>query len=158
MTVIAFDGKLLVADGRALADTFLVADNFNKLFEVNVKNIGPCVVGVAGACDVIGPFIKLLEKDGIDSHFPSDLDESSMNYVRALVVPKSDPSKPYEVTSFGGFHTTPNIAAIGSGELIAIHYLRQKHSAVVAVQEATKTMMCCGGEIVVFDTEKWEFV
>ncbi len=157
MTVIAWDNKLLVADGRSTrGGSTLVSDDLVKLKELTIPELGKCVVGLCGALDTQGPFIEHLKENGLEP-FDSPLvnDGEHVFSMRGLVVTRK--GKCLEVTTEGGWHEVTSPVAIGSGCEIAQHYLTTGHDAVKAVVEACKTELSCGGKITVYDFKSHSF-
>lgn len=157
MTVIAYDGEYLVADGRATRGTSLVSDDIKKLHKVNVKDMGTSIVALCGALDVLGPYLAHLETVGLTTpmeHFLGK-DEDGDLEMRGLLV-NSD-KECYEFSTSGGYFPINSPIAIGSGSWIAQHFLFTGHNAIKAVQEACKTELTCGGKIAIYDIKSQLF-
>lgn len=151
MTVIAYDGNLLVADGRATRGTSLITDNEPKLHQVKIKNLGKCVLGVCGALEVIGPWFRQLEEVGLGEQLEQSLtkDEEGGLSARALVV--TEKARCFEISTDGGYFEIHNPYAIGSGSYYAQHFLLTGYDALTAAREACKSELTCGGQLMVFD-------
>jgi hypothetical protein len=151
VTIIAFDGESLVADGRATGDegSVLIADTYKKLHVVNIPKIGRCVVGLCGALDVQGPLLEHIANAGLtplELFNPADV--SKGYFMRGIAVTKK--GEYYEFASDGGWHKGQGKTALGSGSTIAQHYLTKGCDAFTAVVETCKTELSCGGQITVF--------
>lgn len=158
MTVIAFDFKYLVADGRMCRGTSLVSDTVTKLHKQSVSGLGDCIIGLCGCMDLKGPYLEHLNAEGLT---PMDTflgkDEDGPIAMRGFVYDISG-KECYEISSEGGYFLLDSPQAIGSGCFTAQHYLTTGHNAIVAVVEACKTEMTCGGDILIYDIEKGEFI
>jgi hypothetical protein len=155
LTVIAFDGRILAADGRATRDggTTLCSDNYKKLHTIMVPRLGKCVVGLCGALDALGPYLQHLRENGLTpmEYFTPDSSSEDALYMRGLLItPKGEC---YEISSEGGWHIVQGAVAIGSGSMIAGHYLAKGCDAVTAVAETCKTELTCGGTITTWDSK-----
>lgn len=157
MTVIAYDGTYLVADGRATRGTSLVCDNIKKLHKVEVKDMGTSIVALCGALDVLGPYIAHLEEFGLTTPMEQFLgkDEDGPIEMRGIIV-NSD-NKCFEFSTSGGYFPIDSPIAIGSGSWIAQHYLTTGYDAIRAVKEACKTELTCGGDIMVYEIKTNNF-
>lgn len=152
MTIIAWDGKKLVADSRVTdSESTLVGDNYQKLHCITIKDLGKCVVGFAGACYAQGPWTKHLETEGLVPF--EELEPELVMY--ALVIDRK--GNCYEAKSTGGWFKVPGPTTIGSGNIIAQHYLVKGCDAYTAVVETCKTELSCGGEITVYDSSTGKF-
>lgn len=150
MTVIAWDGKILAADGRITKDGELICDNYVKLHEVKHAKLGKVVTGFCGALPALGPWLEHLETDGfgpLELMYPGD--DEGMISMSALSVTRK--GKCFEHDSFGGWFEITNPAALGSGSTIAQHYLKQGVDAVTAIRETCKSNISCGGNIMAYD-------
>lgn len=157
MTVIAYDGNLLVADGRATKGTSLVTDKEIKLHKIRIAGLGKCILGTCGALEVMGPWLEQLEKEGIGKQLEHSLvkdDEGSLD-ARALMI--TERSECFEITTNGGYFAINSPYSIGSGSYYAQHFLLTGHDAITAVKEACKSELTCGGEIAVYDIKKKTF-
>jgi ATP-dependent protease HslVU (ClpYQ) peptidase subunit len=157
LTVIAYDGKYLVADGRATIGTSLVTDNEAKIHPFTVKNMGKCVVALCGSLDVKGPLLAHLQTHGLGVALEHDIGKSvdiDMGMRGLLVTSKGHA---FEFTSDGGYFQITNYAAIGSGAQIANHFLTTGHDAVTAVIEACKTELTCGGNLAIYNLTTGKF-
>jgi 20S proteasome alpha/beta subunit len=162
MTVIAYDGSLLVADGRATrGGSTLVSDNVKKLHQVTLPDLGKAVVGLVGALDVQGPFLMHLGEKGFTQPFDNFVgnDEDGPLAMRGLVLTVAK-KQLFEISSDGGWFHTDTPTAIGSGCYIAQHLLCTGKDALTAVIETCKTEFSCGGTITKYDigTKKFEYL
>jgi hypothetical protein len=160
ITVIAFDGTTLVADGRCTrGDGSLVSDCFRKLHKIRIKEFGgDCVIGLAGATDAIGPFLRHLEKEGITpmEYFLTDTAaELGLFHLRGIAV--NTKGQCFEFSSDGGWCEVNGAASIGSGEIIAQHYLIKGCDARTAVLETCTTELTCGGILTTYDWKTGKF-
>lgn len=153
MTVIAFDGEFLVADGRATTDggTTLVYDSFRKLHNLTIPKLGKCVVAFCGALDMLGPYLESLKANGL-APLDEDLGGGDEMYMRSLIV--TNKGVCYEHSTDGGWHIVQGPVATGSGRTIAQHYLTCGFSALEAVKQTVKTELSCGGQIMICDVKK----
>jgi ATP-dependent protease HslVU (ClpYQ) peptidase subunit len=149
LTVIAFDGKTLVADGRCTGNgATLINDDYNKVFEITIPSHGKCLVALCGALDMQGPLLEHLKANGFKPIENMLADEEDM-FMRGLVLTKKGVC--YEISSNGGWYIAQGPTAMGSGGMIAQHYLTKGCDALTAVVEACKTELTCGGTIRVYD-------
>ena len=151
MTVIAYDGRILAADGRITADSTLISDNYVKLREVMVKDLGKCIVGVAGECGIIGPYLEHLQKEGLKPFDTSAIGCDRNSTLRGLLI--TSKGKCIEFECDGSWYEMTAPTAIGSGCHIAQHYLTLGVDAVTSVTNACKTELSCGGVITTYDTK-----
>lgn len=154
MTIIAFDTKTLIADGRCTRnDGSLVSDNHRKLHKLKIKQFGgECVVGLTGCIDAIGPFLIHLEQNGLVpmEHFKfNNPAEEEAYHIRGIAVNRK--GQCYEFTSDGGWVEINGPTTVGCGERIAQHYLLKGCSALEAVVETCKTELACGGCLLEYD-------
>lgn len=154
MTVIAYDGTTLVADGRCTRlDGSLVGDNHVKLHRTKIKQFGgSCVVALCGATESIGPFLNHLETNGLVpmEHFNfNNPEEEAGFYVRGIAVNRK--GEVFEFSIDGGWVQVQAPTATGSGEKIAQHFLLKGCDAVSAILEACKTELSCGGILLSYD-------
>ena len=83
MTVIAFDGKLLVADGRmTTVDNSLISENCKKLHDVRIPKIGHAVVGLSGRVLGVGPYLDHLAEHGLTKCEDSNVDSGGILVTR----------------------------------------------------------------------------
>ena len=160
MTVIAFDGTTLVADGRATsASNSLVSDCVRKLHRIKIKEFGgECIVGLCGGLDGLGPFLNHLEQNGLVpmEHFKTSEEmQDDWYHMRGIAVNKK--GQAYEITTDGAWFPINGAWATGSGSTIAQHYLVKGCSALEAVQETCKTELSCGGNLLTFDWKSGTF-
>jgi hypothetical protein len=154
MTVIAWDGKILVTDGRCTTtDGRLVSDQHRKMHRVNIKDFGgECMIGLAGAADSIGPFLKHVQANGLVpmSHFKCDSTaEEAQFFLRGIAVNKK--GQCFEFSSEGGWFEVTGPTSIGTGETVAQHYLLKGCDAVEAVIETCTTELTCGGTLLSYE-------
>jgi hypothetical protein len=142
MTVIAYDGKMIAADG-------LGTGSFNhavtKLF-----NVAHYLIGVAGRTDDAFAFVDWFRelKEGTRYPYPKNLGEDFI----ALVVDYDGHAVRYwEKHPFPLPVKAPY--AIGSGDVVAITAMHCGKNAKEAVQLACKLVSYCGGEIQVVTLE-----
>jgi hypothetical protein len=152
LTVLAYDGRYLVADGRATRGTRLVGDNVKKLEIVNVKGLGKCAVGVCGVLLMKGPFLEHLKEKGLKEQMESHIggDAEGPYELQGLVLSKKGC---FEFSSDGGWFEVDTPTALGSGGAIASHFLTTGSDALTAVRETIKTDVSCGGTITIYDLE-----
>lgn len=160
MTVIAWDTTTLVADGRCTRGSgSLVSDCHRKLYKVKIKEFGgDCVVGLGGAADSIGPFLNHLEEKGLVpmEHFKTNtVAEEDAFYLRGIAINKK--GQCFEFSSDGGWFEVIGPDSIGSGEVIAQHYLLKGCTALEAVTETCKTELGCGGNLLAYDWKSGTF-
>jgi hypothetical protein len=156
MTVIAFDGRYLVADGRMTADGTLISDQYDKLFETHVLGHGKCIVGLAGSCNLIGPALDILREEGLTKIPVSDWSSDREACLKALIITSKGVC--IEFTDEGGWFVAPQHTSIGSGWIVAQHYLLKGETAITAVKETCKTEVGCGGRITVYDLKTKSFM
>lgn len=154
MTIIAFDGTTLVADGRCTTnDGRLISDCHNKLHKATIKEFGgECVLGIAGAAASTGPFLNHIQTNGLVpmSHFKCDSPAEELeHYICAIAVNRK--GQCFELNSEGGWFEIKGPTSIGTGEPIAQHYMLKGCSAVEAVLETCTTELTCGGVLLSFD-------
>jgi hypothetical protein len=159
MTIIAWDGKSLVADGRCTRlDGSLVSDKYTKLFRVRIKELGDCVIGLCGAPDTFGPFLLHLEKNGLVplDHFNFNSPEEQAGF-HATGLAVNRKGKCFEISVDGGWYEVTGCAATGSGEKIALHFLNKGCDAVESVIETCETELSCGGTLLSYDWKSDKF-
>jgi hypothetical protein len=154
LTIIAFDGTTLVADGRCTRiDGSLVSDSHRKLHKVKIKQFGgDCIVGLCGGMDAVGPFLNHLEDKGLVpmEHFNFNNAEEELAYhIRGIAVNRK--GQCFEFTSDGGWVEVNGPTTVGCGEKVAQHYLYKGSSALEAVVETCKTELACGGTLLAYD-------
>lgn len=150
MTVIAWDGDLLVADGRMCIDQSLLTDSCNKLYKLSIPKLGVCGVGFAGSLNVIYPFIEHIKEKGFEQF--QTVDEPG-----AWGIAITRKGKCYEFNSNGTWYEMDTPTAIGSGDIICQHYLTIGFSALKAIKETCRTELSCGGLITAYDFKSGEF-
>ncbi len=150
MTVIAWDNKVLAADGRSTCGTELISDKNVKLREVNHPEYGKMVAGFCGVLLVVEPWIKHIEANGF-TPFPTP-DEDC--HTVGVFVGKE---KVIEANTDGLWTTISHPAAFGSGSTIAQHFLNRGDDAITAVREASAADITCGGQIIAYDPKTDKF-
>jgi hypothetical protein len=158
MTCIAWDCKTLVADGRCTTtDGKLVADNCVKLHKINITKFGgECVVGLAGALDCLGPFLDHLESNGpIPMEYFRGEDADEEYFMRGLAVNRKGQCFEFSTDGCWSEVDTPN--SIGTGQIIAQHYLYKGCTALEAVLESCVTELTCGGVLLSYDWNTGKF-
>lgn len=156
MTVIAWDGKKLVADGRSTRGMDLCSNNENKFHAFDHPNLGSCIGAFAGAVMTIGPWIEHIEQFGF-AKFELPMEEGPMGspYEATGIVITED-GEVLEIDPSGLWATVTVPTAWGSGAHIAQHFLNTGYSALYAVEEACKSNLGCGGTIRSYDPEECE--
>lgn len=155
MTVIAYDGNLLVADGRCTVDAILATDKMIKIRPVKHPEWGNIVMAFAGRLSIVGPWIEHIAENGFaafetpETTFPGEFDTAAI-----AVLPDG---KAFEVETNGLWILADNPTAIGSGFPVAQHYLNQGVDALTAVREAIKSNVSCGGQIIAYDASTGKF-
>lgn len=153
MTVIAWDGRNLVGDGRATRGSVICSETIQKVEVVDVKNFGKCAVGICGALHLKGPLFQHLAVNGFGGDIELNIgmdEEGPIEMQGILVTPKG---VAYEFSSLGGWYELNGPTAIGSGGSIASHYLLTGHDALTAVQKTCLTDITCGGNIVQYNSK-----
>lgn len=144
MTTIAWDGKVLAADGRATSAHIIESNNRQKIFPAKrgmVLKGSPIVCwGFAGDATGIQLIKEWIETDAdAPSEFP---EEFKFNL---LVITESSV---WELHSgFYGWYEIDDKTAIGSGEEFAISAMALNRTAVAAIQHAITLDAFSGGTI-----------
>lgn len=150
MTVICWDGSLLVSDGRMVTDLTLLSDNETKLVDITIKGIGKCVTGFAGRLQTINPFIQHLAKNGF-----AEMESTGEATAWGLAITRK--GECYEFNSRGVWYKMENPTSIGSGDIVSQHYLTLGYDAVTAVIQTCKTELGCGGRLTAYDYRTGSF-
>jgi 20S proteasome alpha/beta subunit len=157
MTVIAYDGKYLVADGRSTRGTTLVSNEVQKLHQLEMPTFGKCIVGVCGALPVLGPWLTHLAEKSFTEPFEGFVGKDEDGPLEMMGLVLTEDKQAFEIFSDGGWFPINTPTAVGSGSYTAQHFLTTGHDAVQAVKEACKTELTCGGDITVYDITTGKF-
>lgn len=157
MTTIAYDGKVLAADGRATIGNLISAKKTQKIFPVKVACFGvPCMAVLAGA----GSYQSIMQ---VKQHL------ETQDFFESEQIPELEP------TSFTGIVVLETGEAfiledrlmpmpaelplsIGSGTDYAMTAMHLGKNAYEAVQAACELDCYSGGEISRFCVENWKFL
>lgn len=147
MTIICWDGKSLVSDGRVTKGANLVTDKHKKIAELNIPYLDDelLAIGVAGCLSETAKVIHLLQTN----KYP--LDDKDIEFeVSGIIVGKK---YVYELEGDSEFlirYDKKTKLCVGSGDVSATTVLSMGYDAVRAVRETIKTNITCGGEISVW--------
>lgn len=153
MTVVAYDGRYLVADGRATRGTTLVSETTQKLEVMTIKGLGKAAVAICGVLNVKGPYLLHLKENGLFEPFEMHVGGDSEGPYELMGMILTTKGKCYEFSSDGGWFPVTGTNSIGSGMTVANHFLMTGFSALDAVKQAIATDVSCGGDISVFDSK-----
>ncbi len=146
MTVIAFDGEYLVADGRTNGNGMIITENKRKIIELDPKfrfcsyprNLysGDYLkyIAVSGDCDAISSYLKFLY-DGIEY---KNLNATALLFTLDHIY-RSDGDAFYDIGD--------EPVTIGSGAPYALTAMRMGKSAEKAVKIACSIDVYSGGTI-----------
>ena len=150
MTVIAWDGNTLAADGRSTCGSILVRNDINKIRTFSHPKYGEMIGAFTGTVGVFEPWI-----DHIKDHGFTKFDLGNGCDATALMITPDGVC--LEVHSDGMWTTETNPVAQGSGYTIAQHYLNNGTSALDAVRETIKSNITCGGHIITWNRHTKRF-
>lgn len=157
MTTIAFDGRLLAADGRATAGGMITNKYAQKIFPIKMLANGLEVNGVvagAGSFEAICMIKKHLETyDLFDAELIPELEPESAG---ALVILETGEVYILEHKLVPMVQEVP--CSIGSGSPYAMAAMVAGKSAPAAVEVAKELDCYSGGLVRVFDIYTWSFV
>jgi len=156
MTVIAWDLKNLVVDGRSTIGPDIVSDRETKLRKLVHPELGPLVAAFCGAMIVIEPWMDHIEENGFTAFEIPDGDVPGEYMTKGIFI-KEDGTA-LEVETNGMYATVDVPSAYGSGQTIAQHYLKSGVDALEAVRQTIKSNMTCGGRLLSYDVETKEIV
>lgn len=150
MTVIAWDGKTLAADGRITLDGDITSDTFNKIHKLTgMEYLGDelLVIGFSGA---VVDLLKLIEYLKTEVYLTSEIEHS----IHAIVVGRK---YLYETNHDSGFmirYPKKDKLATGSGRPFAQSALSLGLDAKAAVQHAMKHNVFCGGKVTTWTSKE----
>lgn len=166
MTTIAFDGRYLAADGRMTRGDIICTDSFQKIhvFTAMIRGEAQEVAAFgAGSWSGIFAIMEWMKKNDVFDidpdlprpSFPADNDGNAVSMDVAFITKSGelycldDQSRP-----------APYIAPFGegSGFPFAQMALNMGMSAPDAIRQAIKMDINSGGDVQVFDIEKWTWV
>jgi len=156
VTTIAFDGKNLVADGRATAGNLIVAKSSKKIFELTVAANGVeyrAVMAGAGSYQALVMAVKAMEdSENILDGCPGVLEPESFSGLLIL-----EDGRVFALED----HLVPMPVEIpvaqGSGTEYALTSMRIGQDAIDAVLTACDMDVFSGGDLTAFDTHAWAF-
>lgn len=143
MTTIAFDGKILSAEGREVVDNLIVSDKVRKLHYVEGGQFYLAVAGVTNDIPVYEEFFRTGQKPSDEYKFDSEviiIDSTGHAMYGTCLNDMTEMDIPF---------------AIGSGGDIAIGAMLAGADAVEAVKIACKKDVYSGGFISYVDIEAW---
>lgn len=138
MTVIAWDGKTLAADRRAVQGGFCFAST--KIFRVN-----DFLVGFSGNASRGGEYLAWLREGGDPKKFPENKDENDC-FVWLLVIRADGTIEKYENSGYPIIVDEKHFA-LGSGQDFATAAMYLGFDAVKAVEVASRFDEGCGNGI-----------
>jgi hypothetical protein len=156
MTCLAWDGNLLVSDGRITSGGRIVSDKCIKLHKVKNAHYGNTVMAAAGSLGLIGPWLEHIEQKGfspIEIGIPGD--EDGNVFMSAFTV--TEEGQCFFHDTFGMFYEVTYPAASGSGKPIAQFILNNGGDALAAVKAAISYDTYCGGDILIYNWRENSF-
>lgn len=143
MTVIAWDGRYLVTDGRTTCGDQIMSENATKLHRVHHPDHGSMMAACAGTVVAVAPWLEGIAQDGFKSDTAKDHDAAGLFVDRA--------GRCWEAHSDRLWLRCRDHASQGSGALLANTVLRDGGTALDAVRFAIRHSSTCGGTIRVYD-------
>lgn len=122
-----------------------------KLHEIEVKDIGPCILGACGALPCIELWKQTLENEGICQVDVPD-NESGELTMEGILLTKT--GEAYYVNTSGHYYKVNFPMTLGSGCVAAAATIMKGGSALEACRDAILVDVCCGGDIHVYDMKK----
>jgi hypothetical protein len=153
VTVIAWDGNILAADGRSTRGMDIVSDNVTKIHPVNHPKYGPMKAAFCGACLVVDPWIEHIEEHGFDE-FEMPGEQGEFGATAVLV---DDTGRAFELDTNGLWQRVTHPTAYGSGCDIGQHYLKKGAGSLEAVRQTIVSNNTCGGRILTWDYKTGKF-
>lgn len=145
MTVIAWDGRLLVADSRISAGDQIITDDGEKLHHLTHPVRGPMIAGLSGSTRYWAKWLNVIEGQSFGE--PVGAGET-YQHGQGLFVDRSGTC--WEAQTDGTWEEVATYSTQGSGGLLANTVLRDGGDAVEAVRFACRHSMSCGGTIRVY--------
>lgn len=159
MTTVAFDGKLLAADGRACINNLIVGKRTQKIFTLKVFLRGAereAVLSGAGSYQTLMQVKQCLEVMG-DIEAPEIIPDIEPGAFQGILLIRGT-DEAFYLEDRLVLTDVELPVALGSGMDYAMTALHLGKNAHGAVQTASDLDCYTGGEIRVFDIEKWDFV
>lgn len=139
MTCIAWDGRLLVADGQSSYGNQIIHLDQRKLLRTSTPDLGPMVAGLSGATNFFQKWLDAIARDGFTAPVG--------NWDDAMGLFVDRRGQCFEAYANGTYSKPTSYAATGSGGSLAYAVMRDGGSAIDAVRYASKHLMSCGGDI-----------
>ncbi|MGC0154835.1 hypothetical protein ACPRNU_20450 [Chromobacterium vaccinii] len=139
MTTIAFDGKTMAADGRATAEDVILADDLQKLHQLDTNrwSLRPAIIGMSGATRSVSDALAWIEGR---TEVPGEgVEFFALVWDGERLIMVSDECLTPE--------SWPAPMAIGSGKLPALAAMRAGADARRAVEVAISMDVFRGGHI-----------
>jgi hypothetical protein len=143
MTCIAWDGRLLVADGQITFGDQIADLDAAKLHRLSHPTHGPMIAGLSGSCALWAKWLNEIEGSGFSASV------AEIDTAEGLFVDRE--GRCWEVQTAGTWERVKRYAATGSGATFAYTVLRDGGSAVDAVRCASRHSTTCGGTIRIYD-------
>lgn len=146
MTVLAWDGHTLVADGRTTAGGDIVTDNTIKIYCFKKENVGYMgdrllALAVAGACKDVDKLIVHMLNNGLGT------DSEIKHDVAGIIIGEANAYSLEFDSNWLIRYPKKTLLAEGSGGVWALSALRLGKNSKEAVKHAIANSTSCGGKI-----------
>ncbi len=153
MTIIAWDGKTLAADGRITCGSAIATDSFNKLhtFKQPIPYINGDVllhIGVSGTIRYKDQVIAMFEEDDRETFAQRSLSNTSVEHgIQAIVVGRKHTYSLERNSMLLIRHSRKLPLAEGYGYPYAMSAMMLGLDAIAAVKHTIKLDSSCGGRV-----------